>query len=234
MAKIISNEKLDDDIYIMKVEGKFEGEMGQFYMLRAWNEYPVLSRPISIHDIDDNSISFLYRVVGEGTEMLSNLKENDDIELQGPNGNGYPEVEGNVALIGGGMGIAPLFLAAKSLKKMKNVKNIDIYLGFSQKAILTEKFKKYADNLVINVGGIIIDELDAEKYDYILTCGPEIMMKKMVQKSKDTQAKVYVSMEKRMACGVGACLVCTCKTSKGNKKTCKDGPVFLGEDVFYE
>jgi len=234
VAKIISNEKLDDDIYIMKVEGKFEGEMGQFYMLRAWNEYPVLSRPISIHDIDDNSISFLYRVVGEGTEMLSNLKENDDIELQGPNGNGYPEVEGNVALIGGGMGIAPLFLAAKSLKKMKNVKNIDIYLGFSQKAILTEKFKKYADNLVINVGGIIIDELDAEKYDYILTCGPEIMMKKMVQKSKDTQAKVYVSMEKRMACGVGACLVCTCKTSKGNKKTCKDGPVFLGEDVFYE
>ena len=82
--------------------------MGQFYMLRAWNEYPVLSRPISVFDADPETVSFLYKVVGKGTEIFAGLKAGDEITLDGPHGNGFPEVKGKVALVGGGVGIAPV------------------------------------------------------------------------------------------------------------------------------
>lgn len=234
MAKVISNERIRQDIYVLRVEGKYEGKMGQFYMVRAWGSFPVLSRPLSIHDIDKNYIEFLYRVQGQGTSILSRLKPSDEIKLEGPYGNGFPLVKGKVALVGGGIGIAPLYLAAKQLSENEDVNLLDIYMGFRNEAILKEKFEKLADNIYINVDGFITDEIDFEKYDYIFTCGPEIMMKKIVDMAKEHHTKVYVSIEKRMACGVGACLVCTCKTNSGNKRTCKDGPVFLGEDVIFD
>ncbi|SHH39326.1 dihydroorotate dehydrogenase electron transfer subunit [Tepidibacter thalassicus] len=228
MAKVISNEYLGENMYILKVSGIFKGKMGQFYMLRAWENYPLLSRPISIHDIGEDYISFLYKVVGKGTKILSELKPFDEIKLEGPYGNGFKEVDGKIALVGGGIGIAPLYLAAKTLK------NVDVYMGFRKKAVLEDKFKKYSNEVNITVGRNITDILDVNKYDYILTCGPEIMMKKIVAMAKGTNTKVYVSIENKMACGVGACLVCTCKTKQGNKKTCKDGPVFLGEEVLFD
>ncbi|MBF8983275.1 dihydroorotate dehydrogenase electron transfer subunit [Lutibacter sp. B2] len=233
MANVISNEYLGQDMHLLKIEGSFKGEMGQFYMVRAWENYPVLSRPISIHNIEEESITFLYRVVGEGTEILSNLKTSDDVKLEGPYGNGFPKVTGKVALVGGGMGVAPLYLAAKKLKQMESVEKLDVYMGFRDEAILTEEYEEYADELFININGKVTDDLDVDKYDYIFTCGPEVMMESVVNMAKGSNTKVYVSIEKRMACGVGACLVCTCKTQSGNKKTCKDGPVFLGEDVYY-
>jgi dihydroorotate dehydrogenase electron transfer subunit len=232
MAKIISNEHVGENIYLLKIEGQFTGEMGQFYMLRAWEQYPVLSRPLSIHNLEENSISFLYAVVGEGTQILSRLTANHEVRIEGPYGNGFPRVEGKVALVGGGMGVAPLYLAAKNLKGMEGVKELDIYMGFREKVILEETYKACADRFTFNVGGKITDDLDVSGYDYIFTCGPELMMKQIVKMAKKSGTKVYVSIEKRMACGVGACLVCTCKTKGGNKKTCKDGPVFLGEDVY--
>ena len=115
MYKVIENRYIGEDMYLMRVEGKFEGKMGQFYMLRAWDKFPLLSRPISIHDIDENSISFLYKVVGEGTQILSKVKVNETIKLEGPYGNGYEKVEGKVALVGGGIGVAPLYLDAKNI-----------------------------------------------------------------------------------------------------------------------
>ena len=115
MYKIIENSYIGEDMYRMKVAGKFEGKMGQFYMLRAWDKYPVLSRPISIHDIDEEGITFLYKVVGEGTEIFAKLVPGDEIKLQGPYGNGYEKVEGKVALVGGGIGVAPLYLVAKTI-----------------------------------------------------------------------------------------------------------------------
>ena len=129
MYRVIENKYLKDDMYLMKVEGKFEGKMGQFYMLRAWDNYPLLSRPISICDIDENSITFLYKVFGEGTKILSKLEPNDTIKLEGPYGNGYEKVSGKVALVGGGIGIAPLYLVAK------NIKDCDAYLGFRNEAV---------------------------------------------------------------------------------------------------
>lgn len=228
MYKVLENRYLGDDMYLIRVEGKFEGKMGQFYMLRAWDTYPLLSRPISIYDIDDDSISFLYKVFGEGTQIFSKLKEGDTIKLEGPYGNGYEKVEGKVALVGGGIGIAPLYLVAK------NIENCDAYLGFRNEAILIDDFKELCNEVHVVTGDTFVtDILDTERYDYILTCGPTPMMEKLVKMVEGTKTKIMVSLENHMACGVGACLVCTCKTKSGNKKTCKDGPVFWGEDVIF-
>lgn len=228
MYKILENKYIGEDMYFMKVEGKFKAKMGQFYMLRAWDTYPLLSRPISVHDVNEDSISFLYKVVGEGTKILSNLRVNDEIKLEGPYGNGYENVKGKVALVGGGIGIAPLYLVAK------NIENCDAYLGFRKEAILEEKYNEVCNEVNIAIGDTFVtDILDVEKYDYILTCGPTPMMEKLVKMTEGTNTKTMVSLENHMACGVGACLVCTCKTKFGNKKTCKDGPVFWGEDVIF-
>ena len=228
MYKVIKNKYVGDDMYLMEVECKFKGKMGQFYMLRAWDKYPLLSRPISIHDISENSISFLYKVVGEGTKILSNLKVNDKLNLEGPYGNGYEKVEGKVALVGGGIGVAPLYLVAK------NIPNCDVYLGFRNEPILIYKYNEVCNDVKVAVGDTFVtDIIDVEKYDYILTCGPTPMMEKLVKMVEETNTKLFVSLENHMACGVGACLVCTCKTKFGNKKTCKDGPVFRGEDVIF-
>lgn len=228
MYKILENKYIGEDMYFMKVEGKFEAKMGQFYMLRAWDTYPLLSRPISVHDVNEDSISFLYKVVGEGTKILSNLRVNDEIKLEGPYGNGYENVKGKVALVGGGIGIAPLYLVAK------NIENCDAYLGFRKEAILEEEYNEVCNEVNIAIGDTFVtDILYVEKYDYILTCGPTPMMEKLVKMTEGTNTKIMVSLENHMACGVGACLVCTCKTKFGNKKTCKDGPVFWGEDVIF-
>ena len=230
MATVISNEAVSKDFYLLKAAGQFNGRMGQFCMLRAWGEYPVLSRPISIFDCDEESISFLFKVVGQGTELLAQLKAGDTIDVQGPYGNGFPAVSGKVALVGGGIGVAPLYLTAKKMKEQGNA--VDLYLGFKDEALLQEQYEAVCDKLTVNVGGYITDDINPEEYDYIMTCGPHIMMKILAQKVKGTKAQLYVSMENRMGCGVGACLVCTCKTSGGNKKVCKDGPVFKAEEVF--
>ena len=228
MYNIIENRYLADDMYLMKVEGNLKGEMGQFYMLRTESNYPLLSRPISICDIDENSITFLYKVFGEGTKIFSKLKVGDKINLEGPYGNGYKKVEGKVALVGGGIGVAPLYLVAK------NIKNCDAYLGFRNEAVLVDEFKEVCNEVFVATNNDFVTKyLDVNKYDYILTCGPTPMMKSLVKMTENTNTKIMVSLENHMACGVGACLVCTCKTNSGNKKTCKDGPVFWGEEVIF-
>ncbi len=234
MSKILWNEQLTDDFYLMKVEHTNNAQMGQFYMLRAWDKYPVLSRPISVYDADGETVSFLYKVVGEGTQMFAQLKPGDEITLQGPDGNTFPEVKGKVAMVGGGVGIAPLYLAAKTLKKLDPSVTIDIYLGFSDKAMLEEEYQEVCDKLVVNVGGYVTDEITPENYQHIFTCGPTIMMQVLFDKCAKAGVadRLHVSMENRMACGIGACLVCSCKTKGGNRKVCKDGPVFLGQEVF--
>ena len=236
MGKIRSNEKVDQDFYLMTVEQENKARMGQFYMLRAWDTYPVLSRPISVFDADGQTVSFLYKVIGKGTKMLSELEAGEEITLDGPHGNGFPELTGKkkIALVGGGVGIAPLFLATKTYKSADPETQVDVYLGFSGEPILIDEYKKVADQVIVNVGGFVTDDINPCEYDAICTCGPSIMMKVLYDKCQKVgaAAPLYVSMENRMACGIGACLVCTCKTSGGNKKVCKDGPVFLGSEVF--
>lgn len=232
MATVIQNQAVGQSFYLLQVAGHFDGKMGQFCMLRAWDSYPVLSRPISIFDCQEDHISFLYKVVGQGTELLAQLKAGDDIDVQGPYGNGFPEVAGKVALVGGGIGVAPLYLAAKTLKAQGNP--VDLYLGFTDEALLQDQYAAVCDHLQVNIGGYVTDDIDPAQYDVVMTCGPHIMMRILAEKTKHTSTELYVSMENRMGCGVGACLVCSCKTSDGNKKVCKDGPVFKAEEVFFD
>lgn len=236
MAKILENRAVADGFCFMKVEAENSAGMGQFYMLRAWDKYPVLSRPISVYDSDGKTVSFLYKVVGQGTEIFRTLQPGDEIKIDGPHGNGFPDVQGRIALVGGGVGIAPLYLTAKELKKAHPDSTVDVFLGFSGQPVLVDEYEKAADKVTVNVGGFVTDDIDPVQYDVIMTCGPEIMMRVLYKKCVDTgtKAKVYVSMENRMACGIGACLVCTCKTKSGSKRACKDGPVMEGWEVFGE
>jgi dihydroorotate dehydrogenase electron transfer subunit len=238
-AKISSNEKIADGIYKMVVSGNYEAVPGQFYMLRAWGIEPFLSRPISIHGIGSDGIEFLYEVRGRGTEIFSKLGSGDEIELLGPVGNGFDleKISGKVAVVVGGIGIAPMY------EVMKHIENseVDLYAGFRDEVYSVEYMKEFADNTIIStesgrVGhkGYVVEMLDASKYDYILSCGPTPMMKVVKELGEKANTPVYLSLESHMACGIGACLGCTCKTKYGRERVCKEGPVFLGEDVFLD
>lgn len=232
-CKIIYNKRLSEkeSLFVMKIKGEFSALAGQFYMLRAWDNYPTLSRPISVHDIDEEGISFMYHVIGEGTEIFASLGEGDEISLQGPYGNGFPVPEegAKVALIGGGMGVAPLLYTAKTLNKP------DVYVGFREEVLEEDDYRNAAGELVTKIGGTILDEIDLDAYDVVYACGPLGMERALANMAKGKRAKVYVSLEKRMACGMGACLVCSCSMALGgNKKVCKDGPVFAADEVNFD
>ena len=215
-AKVISNKEISKDIYKLVVEDKSEIKAGQFYMLKL-NGATLLPRPISICEKSGDELTFLYAVVGTGTKEFAGLKENDEINLTGPLGNGFDldKNYGKVALVAGGIGTAPMFELAKRLRAKNNNEVIDLYCGFRDDVYLVDDFKPYVNEIKVstNTGshghkGFVTELINVEKYDTVLCCGPEVMMKKVIEMCKEKNVKVYVSMEKHMACGVGACLVC--------------------------
>lgn len=235
-ARILENFEICKNIYKLKIHGDYEGKPGQFYMLRGWSSEPLLGRPISIHDIDEFGMTFLYQVIGKGTEHLSKLKPEDSIRLMGPFGNGFDLncISEKTALISGGIGIAPLLFAAKNMSGAQ----VDLYAGFKDRIHTVESFDGFIQKAYVatengssGIRGFVTDIFEPSNYDMVLCCGPEPMTKKVVEICRKKNVPLQVSMEKHMACGVGACLVCTCKTKWGNKRTCKDGPVFRGEDL---
>ncbi|MEG1002627.1 dihydroorotate dehydrogenase electron transfer subunit [Clostridium sp.] len=234
-VKVISNERINKEVYKLVVESERDIKCGQFYMIKT--ERSLLPRPISICEKEGNELTFIYAVVGKGTEEMSTLKEGEKIKVTGPLGNGFDVSKdlGRVSIVAGGVGTAPMIQVCKELRKNNTARTIDVYAGFRDEVYLIDEFEKYGDsvNIATNTGdngtkGFVTDILDTKKYDTVLCCGPEVMMKKVVEMCKESNTNVFVSMEKHMACGVGACLVCTCKTKDGNKRTCKDGPVFDG------
>lgn len=239
-SKILSNEKINDSgIFKMVVEDDSDIKAGQFYMLKHEGA-TLLPRPISICRKEGNKLTFLYAVVGTGTKEFSNLRAGDEISLTGPLGNGFDlNLDyGRVALVAGGIGVAPMLQLAVDLKEKKGLNDVDLYAGFRDEVYLLDEFKDYVNEIKVSTNegthghkGFVTEILDLDKYDTVLCCGPEVMMKAVVKMCKEKNVKVYVSMEKHMACGVGACLVCTCKTKEGNKRTCKDGPVFDGYNI---
>lgn len=237
-CKVISNNEISRGIFRLSVEGKFSGKPGQFYMLRCWDNEPILWRPISIHNITSNSIEFAYQLVGQGTNLLSKLKVSEKVKLIGPLGNGFDveNIRGKVAIVSGGIGVAPMRYLVESIKDAE----AEVFAGFRDEVYGLDEIIASGVNVKVSTEdgseghkGYVTELFNPEDYDLVLCCGPEIMMYKVVNMCKEVGTKIYISEEKKMACGIGACLVCTCKTVNGNKRTCKDGPVFSGEDLVF-
>lgn len=234
-TKILENNTVTEKIYKLTVEFYEDINPGQFFMIKTLDNSFLLPRPISVHDYNENKVSFLYRAEGIGTKRISNMRSEDEIQLFGPLGNGFNinELQGKVAIVGGGIGTAPLLYLTKVLGK-----KADVYLGFKDCVYKVDEFKRYANKTVIvtddgSVGekGFITDFIDYSNYDAVVSCGPEVMMSKVVHSCKENKVKCYVSLERRMACGMGVCLGCTVVTVDGNKRACKDGPVFSSEKL---
>lgn len=237
-VEVVSNNQIARDIFEMKIATNFDNTSiipGQFYMLRNWEYDPLLSRPFSVCEVEKDILTFLYKVVGRGTDILSKIKPTDNLNILGPLGNGFNlNIRGKVAVVSGGIGIAPLVYLVKRLKT-----NIDFYAGFQDEVYYLDKIKDYVENLYVSTEdgsegekGFIIDILEIERYDTVFTCGPTVMMKKIVEMGND-KTNIFVSMENIMACGIGSCLGCSIKTTNGMKRVCKEGPVFDGKEVIF-
>lgn len=236
LVKIRENREISSGIFSLTFEGPFISDPGQFFMVKLLNSEAFLPRPISVHDVDKGTLTMVYAVVGKGTSIMTSLKAGDQVQLTGPLGVGFDPsaINGRIALVSGGIGIAPFKLLVKTLAG----KSMDLFCGFRHDVYLTDELEPMVDHLYISTEdgstghkGFITDILRPEEYDIVITCGPEPMMHKVVSMCRAKGVPSFVSTEARMACGVGACLVCTCKTVDGNKRTCKDGPVFRGEEL---
>lgn len=231
---------------------------GQFCMLRAWgrDEAPLLSRPISVHEaypirgdepICENGqllqlVTFLFEVKGRGTGCLAQLEAGDTLQITGPAGNGFDfsglAKDTKVALVGGGIGTAPLYQAARELAAMGI--RADVYYGFRDEPYEMEPYRHTAgvvrvatDSGRVGFHGFVTQMLKPEEYDLVVCCGPEVMMRRVAAMCAQQNTRCLVSLEKKMACGIGACLGCTCKTKSGEgKSVCKHGPVFDAKEVF--
>jgi dihydroorotate dehydrogenase electron transfer subunit len=234
-SRIVGNELIASRIYKLSV--KFEGEIkpGQFFMLKTLDNSFLLPRPISVFDYNEGIVTFIYRTGGQGTTSISKMKSGAELQLFGPLGNGFNlnDLHGEIAVIGGGIGIAPLLYLTKKIGKSAHV-----FLGFKDFIYCDEEFKRYTDKVTIVTEdgshgemGFVTDHVDFSRYDAVVACGPEIMMNKITNSCKNYNVKCFVSLERRMACGMGVCLGCTVITKDGYKRACKDGPVFSGDEL---
>ena len=248
-SQIVSNVLIAPDVYIMTVQIPEMAEMvrpEQFAMLYIDKGELILPRPISFSDVNVSrgTVQFVYKIVGAGTEALSNLHAWNKISVLGPLGNGYNEKRRNnerfsrVALVGGGIGIPPLYLLAKSLVTIGTY--TDIYLGFSASPILVERFRHLASRLFVTTEngsygqtGNIIELLSSHdsEYDEIFACGPKAMLLSLVELGKKQGITCQVSLEERMACGLGACVGCSIRVKDTYVRVCTEGPVFYDDEV---
>ncbi len=218
----------------MTVSGAPLGRAGQFYMLRVPGALdPLLGRPISICEIDAETgeTTFVYQTVGRGTAQFARQLPGQEIDAQGAYGNGFPLKSGHAVLIGGGIGNAPMLQLCKELRASDPARRIDVYLGFREEAYLEREFESYADSVTLNIGGYIVSDVDFSLTATYYACGPSPMLRAAASAAEAANASLFVSLEKHMACGVGACLGCTCQTNSGRKRVCKDGPVFDYREV---
>ena len=234
MAIITSNQQIANGIWRMTVSGAPLGRAGQFFMLRVPGALdPLLGRPISICEVDAETgeTTFVYQTIGRGTAQFVRLLPGQEIDAQGAYGNGFPLKDGHAVLIGGGIGTAPMLQLAKELRVSDPARKIDVYLGFREEAYLVKEFETYADSVTLNIGGYVVSDVDFSLDATYYACGPSPMLRAAAAHADAANARLFVSLEKHMACGVGACLGCTCQTEHGRKRVCKDGPVFDYREV---
>lgn len=233
MAIVLCNKSLSPGIYMMDVAWEGLVAPGQFFMVRAWDLDPLLSRPISVHNYSDGVVTLLYQVVGRGTQILSELDPKSNITLEGPYGNGFPDLDTNLVAVGGGIGCAPLYFACRKFKEANPRKKLRVYLGFRDEAYRAEAFEAIADEVIVDIGGIITGKVEIKRGESVIACGPDLMMRSLSNVVPDKNP-LYLSLETRMACGMGVCLGCGIDTAEGRKKVCKDGPVFDREVLIHE
>ncbi len=246
-ASVVSQEKLAEGIYslILKTKAAQDAVPGQFINIFSKDSSNLLPRPISICEIDKaaSTLRMVYRVVGKGTLEFSDLAAGDKVTVLGPLGNGFPLEGERPIVVGGGIGVPPMLQLAKELEG-----SVTAVMGYrNDDLFLTEEFTDVAAELCIatddgSVGthGTVVDAIKENELepDVIYACGPKPMLKALAAFAAEKNIKCYVSMEERMACGVGACLGCVCQSTEvddhshvHNKRVCKDGPVFLSTEV---
>ena len=245
-ATVFSQEQLASDVFSMWLEvGSIasEAKPGQFISVYSNDDSKLLPRPISICEIDkeDSALHLVYRIAGAGTEEFSQKQTGDHLSVMGPLGNGFPLKSKKAFLIGGGIGIPPMLETAKQLNAQKTA-----VLGYRDELFLNEEFAKYADVYVATEDGSsgtkgnVLNAIQekALEADMIFACGPTPMLRALKEYAAANHITCWISMEERMACGIGACLACVCKSKEkdahsnvNNKRICKDGPVFLSTEV---
>ena len=210
---------------------------GQFINIKLDGLY--LRRPISVFDRDADSVTIIYKVVGRGTEQMAKMQVGETLDVLTGLGNGYDTslCKEHAVLLGGGVGVPPLYMLAKTL--IAEGKKVSVVLGFNTKdeVFCEEDFKNLGADVKVTtvdgsygIKGFVTDALPVN-YDHFFTCGPEPMLKAVY---KATNTSGQMSFEERMGCGFGACMGCSCKTLTGYKRICKDGPVMLKEEILWE
>ena len=235
---IQSNRPLTADVYEMRLLGDTSAitAPGQFVNIKL--EGLFLRRPISVCDWDENGLTIIYKVVGKGTEQMKEMTEGQKLDVLTGLGNGFDTAKcgEHTVVIGGGVGVPPMYGLAKAL--LKEGKKVTAILGFNKESeiFFEDAFKALGVETVITtvdgsrgVKGFVTDALP-EQYDFFCTCGPEPMLKAIYNATKTYG---LLSFEERMGCGFGACMGCSCETKYGNKRICKDGPVLEKEEIVW-
>jgi len=210
---------------------------GQFVNLKIEGRF--LRRPISVCDREGDTLTLIYKIVGGGTEEMSRMAPGTEIDLLTGLGNGYnlSKAGDRPLLIGGGVGVPPMYLLAKDLRAQG--KPVSVILGFNtaSEVFYEEEFKALGCDVTVTtvdgskgIKGFVTDALEGKNASYFFTCGPEPMLKALYNK---TGISGQFSFEERMGCGFGACMGCSCKTKYGNKRICKDGPVLEKEEIIW-
>ncbi|MBR0442747.1 MAG: dihydroorotate dehydrogenase electron transfer subunit [Clostridia bacterium] len=236
---IQSNIHLTATVYKMVLAGDTSAitAPGQFINIKLSGLY--LRRPISVYDADDTTVTIIYKIVGHGTEQMSRMTEGETLDVLTGLGNGYnTSLTGDrPLLLGGGVGVPPLYLLAKKL--IEQGKKVSVVLGFNTKEEIfcEQEFKDLGCTVTITtadgsygVKGFVTNAMDVD-YTHVCTCGPEPMLK-AVYKACKTDGQF--SFEERMGCGFGACMGCSCKTITGYKRICKEGPIMRKGDILWE
>ncbi len=235
---IVSNDALTDNVYKMVLCGDTSAitASGQFVNIALEGKF--LRRPISVCDYDSETLTLIYKVVGKGTEQMSAMEKGKELDILTGLGNGYDLscAGDHPVLLGGGVGVPPMYNLAKELRKMG--KNVSVILGFNTKSevFYEQEFIALGCDVTVTtvdgsygVKGFVTNALP-EGYTHFYTCGPEPMLKAVY---KATVTSGQMSFEERMGCGFGACMGCSCKTLTGYKRICKEGPVMRKEEILW-
>ena len=237
--KILENKPLTENVFKMVLQGDTSAitAPGQFVNIKLDGLY--LRRPISVCDVEGDRLTIIYKVVGKGTAQMAAMQEGELDILTGL-GNGYDmSVAGDApVLLGGGVGVPPMYMLARQL--ITQGKKVSVILGFNTKkeVFYEDAFRQLGADVTVTtvdgtygIKGFVTDALKNMDYTYFYTCGPEPMLK-AVYKTSVTSGQM--SFEKRMGCGFGACMGCSCKTITGYKRICKEGPVMRKEEILWE